>query len=275
MAPLAVILAAACLLAAGCGGGDGLDLKVSAAASLKAALTDYARGFDPATARFSFAGSDVLAAQIRAGARPDQRHNNCSGKHTAMLAVCRHLGEATRGYIAIDHPHQKRVVATFEAMLGIGLARAPRGIDGCSLPQFGMPVAALARAYAKFAAPDALPSARAVACRALADAMRAEPFMVSGSRRFCTRAIEACGGKAVVKTGAEGCYIAAIPARGIGIALKIDDGASRAAEAAMAHLLLRHAVLDDAAAARVRALIAPLLNAAGRPVGALAAAPGF
>jgi molybdate transport system substrate-binding protein len=68
---LAVILAAGCVLAAGCGGGDSPDLKVSAAASLKTALTDYARGFDGATARFSFAGSDVLAAQIRAGARPD------------------------------------------------------------------------------------------------------------------------------------------------------------------------------------------------------------
>jgi len=68
---LAVIAAAACLLAAACGGGDGPDLKVSAAASLKTALTDYARGFDAATTRFSFAGSDALAAQIRAGARPD------------------------------------------------------------------------------------------------------------------------------------------------------------------------------------------------------------
>jgi len=68
---LAVIVATTCLLATGCGGGDSPDLKVSAAASLKTALTDYARGFDAATSRFSFAGSDVLAAQIRAGARPD------------------------------------------------------------------------------------------------------------------------------------------------------------------------------------------------------------
>ena len=212
---------------------------------------------------------------IRAGAAPDQRHNNCSGKHTAMLAVCRHLGEETKGYIEPEHPHQRRVVVVFEAMLGVSLARAPRGLDGCSLPQFGMPIAAIARAYARFAAPDRLPAARAAACRALADAIRAEPFMLAGTGRFCTRAIDACGGKAVVKTGAEGCYVAAIPARGIGIALKIDDGAARAAEAAMAHLLIRHAGLDDAGQARVRALVAPLTNVAGRRVGAIDAAPNW
>ncbi len=215
-------------------------------------------------------------ALIRAGAAPTNAHNNCSGKHTAMLAVCRHLGEPTAGYIAPEHPHQRRVVAVFEAMLGIDLSRAPRGLDGCSLPQFGMPIAAIARAYARFAAPDKLPPARAAACRALADAIRAEPFMLAGSMRFCTRAIEACGGKAVVKTGAEACYIAAIPARGLGIALKIDDGAARAAEVAMGHLLLRHAGLDDAQAAALRALTAPrLTNVAGREFGAIAPAAGW
>lgn len=215
-------------------------------------------------------------ALIRAGEKPSALHNNCSGKHTGMLSVCRHLGEQTRGYIRPDHPQQRRVVAVFEAMLLLDLGRAPRGIDGCSLPQIAIPLAALAGAIARFGAPDRLPGQRARACRTLAAAILAEPFMLAGTNRFCTRAIEACGGKAVIKTGAEGVYVAAIPARGLGIALKIDDGAARAAEVAMAHLLLAHAGLDDAARARVEALVTPAIgNAAGLTVGAMATSPAW
>jgi L-asparaginase II len=219
------------------------------------------------------AAAEVL---IRAGTKPSALHNNCSGKHAGMLATCLHLGEPTRGYIAPEHPQQRRVVAAFEAMLDLDLARAPRGVDGCGLPQIGIPLAALAAGIARFGAPVKLPAARADACRRLAAAILAEPFMLAGTGRFCTRAIEACGGKAVIKTGAEGVYVAALPAQGLGIALKIDDGAARAAEVAMGHLLRVHAALDAAAQARLEDLLAPpLLNAAGRAVGGLAPAPGW
>jgi L-asparaginase II len=215
-------------------------------------------------------------ALIRAGTSPGALHNNCSGKHAGMLATCRHLGEPTRGYIAPEHPQQRRVVAVFEAMLGLELGRAPRGVDGCGLPQIGVPLAALATGIARFGAPDKLPAARASACRRLAAAIVAEPFMLAGTGRFCTRAIAACGGQAAIKTGAEGVYVAAIPARGLGIALKIDDGAARAAEVAMGHLLLAHGGFDDAARARLAGMIAPpVVNAAGRSVGGLAPAPGW
>jgi L-asparaginase II len=215
-------------------------------------------------------------ALIRAGAKPGALHNNCSGKHAGMLTVCRHLGEPTQGYIRPEHPHQRRVVAVFEAMLRLDLARAPRGMDGCSLPQIAIPLAALAGAIARFGAPDRLPTQRAQACRTLAAAILAEPFMLAGTNRFCTRAIEACGGKAVIKTGAEGVYVAAIPARGLGIALKIDDGAARAAEIAMGHLLLAHAGLDDAAREKVQALVTPTTaNATGLTVGGMAPAPAW
>ena len=215
-------------------------------------------------------------ALIRAGTRPGALHNNCSGKHAGMLATCRHLGDPTRGYIAPEHPQQRRVLAAFEAMLGLDLAHAPRGVDGCGLPQIGVPLAALAAGIARFGAPDRLPARRADACRRLAAAIVAEPFMLAGTGRFCTRAIMACGGKAAIKTGAEGVYVAAIPALGLGIALKIDDGAARAAEVAMGHLLLAHAGLDEAGRGRVREMIAPpVLNVAGRTVGGLAPAPGW
>ena len=135
---------------------------------------------------------------------------------------------------------------------------------------------AAAGGIARFGAPDALPPIRAQACRRLGAAILAEPFMLAGTGRFCTRAIEACGGMAIIKTGAEGVYVAAIPALGLGIALKIDDGAARAAEVAMGHLLLRHAALGDAACRKLEAMITPSINnAAGRVVGGIAPAPSW
>ncbi|HEX6979789.1 MAG TPA: asparaginase [Alphaproteobacteria bacterium] len=215
-------------------------------------------------------------ALIRAGAAPSALHNNCSGKHAAMLATARHMGEPIRDYIAPDHPVQRRVVRTFEEMCGVDLSRAPRGIDGCSLPQIGIPLSALARGIARFGAPDALPRERAAACRRLAAAMTANPMMVAGTGRFCTAAMEIAAGKAIVKTGAEGMYMAAIPARGIGIALKIEDGAARAAEVALAALLVRYADLDEAQRARLSSLLEPpVQNVNGWRVGRIAPASGL
>jgi len=215
-------------------------------------------------------------ALYAAGEEPTAVHNNCSGKHTGMLATCRHLGDPTRGYISFEHPQQQRVLAVLSEMCGVDLKNAPRGIDGCGLPQLGIPLGALARAFARFGAPESLTPARQAGCRRIAGAMAAHPFLLAGTGRFCTLAITAANGKALVKTGAEGVFIASIPARGIGIALKIEDGAARAAEVAMASLLMRHAGLDDGEQAAFQTLSRPAVtNVAGTPVGAIVAAPGF
>lgn len=215
-------------------------------------------------------------ALAAAGRAPSPLHNNCSGKHTGMLATCLHLREPTKGYIRFDHPAQRRVVGALSAMCGVDLSETPRGIDGCGLPQLAIPLKALAFAFARFGAPTGLPADRQAACRRIAAAMRRHPFLVAGSGRFCTRAIEAAGAKALVKTGAEGVYIATVPAKGLGIALKIDDGAGRAAEAAMAALLDRHAGLEAAERAALDAWrTAPVLNVAGAVVGKIAPAADF
>ncbi|HEX9465996.1 MAG TPA: asparaginase, partial [Alphaproteobacteria bacterium] len=207
---------------------------------------------------------------------PTALHNNCSGKHTGMVATCRYLTEPSAGYIALEHPAQQRVIRVLSEMCGVALQNAPRGIDGCGLPQLGIPLAALARAFARFGAPAGLAATRAEACRRIAAAILEHPFMLAGTGRFCTRAIEAMRGKALVKTGAEGVYVASIPARGLGIALKIEDGAGRAAEVAMAALLVRYAGLDEAETRALQPLCKPPINnVAGRPVGNLAPAPGF
>ena len=123
---------------------------------------------------------------------------------------------------------------------------------------------------------DGLPPVRAAACRRIAGAMRAYPFMVAGTGRFCTGVMELAHGKIAIKTGAEGVYVGAIPAKGLGIALKIDDGAGRAAEVAMAALLSRHAGLDEAERGALAAhQRPPIKNVAGRTVGEIMPGAGL
>jgi L-asparaginase II len=215
-------------------------------------------------------------ALIRAGEAPSALHNNCSGKHAGFLTTARHLGEPTRGYIDADHPVQRRVAAALAAMTGCDLARAPRGIDGCGIPVIGLPLAAMARAMARLADPRGLAGERQTAARRILDAMAAEPLMVDGSGSFTTRVLEAAGAAVRLKPGAEGVFCAALPGLGFGVALKIADGAGRAAEMAMGALLLRLGVLDDAQAAALAPLLRPkLLNVAGRTVGELRPAPAL
>jgi L-asparaginase II len=209
------------------------------------------------------------AALIRAGKSPSAAHNNCSGKHAGFLATARHKGEPTKGYIAADHPVQRRVTRALEEVCGADLGRAPVGIDGCGIPTIGIPLEKLALGMARLADPAGLPDERRAAAERIRRAVAAEPFMVAGSGRFCTEVMAETGPAAFVKTGAEGVYCAALPEQGVGIALKAADGAGRGAEAAMAHLLMRFGVLEDAG--RRRALAArlkpSLFNRAGRVVG--------
>ena len=181
--------------------------------------------------------SDALAALIRAGASPGPAHNNCSGKHAGFLTTARHLGEATQDYIGVTHPVQRRVRKVLAAMSGADLAAAPAGIDGCGIPVIGMGLRATALAMARLGMPRTLGPARAAAAHRIVASMRRYPELVAGTGQFCTVIMQNTEQSVVVKTGAEGVFTAALPARGWGIALKIDDGASRAAQIAMAALL--------------------------------------
>ena len=219
---------------------------------------------------------DPAAAQalIRAGAPPSPLHNNCSGKHAGFLATARHLGEPTEGYVEADHPVQRRVEAALAAMTGCDLANAPRGIDGCGIPVIGLPLAAIARAMARLADPRGLGAERQAAARQILDAMATEPLMVAGSGSFTSRVLELAGAAVRLKPGAEGVFCAALPGLGLGVALKIADGAARAAEVAMGALLRRLGAIDETQAAALAPLLRPrALNAAGRVVGELRPVP--
>lgn len=179
----------------------------------------------------------AAAALLAAGGRPTRLHNNCSGKHAGMLAACLHHGWPVAGYARPDHPLQRRIADTLAEVAGLERLEAP-GTDGCSLPACLMPLRALAVAASRLAAPDRLPPARAGALDRISRAMRAHPELVAGTGRLCTALMRACP-DVVAKTGAEGVFLAALPSSGLGIALKAEDGATRAAEVALLALLAR------------------------------------
>ncbi len=175
---------------------------------------------------------------------PTPLHNNCSGKHAGMLATAVHANEPLTDYWHPQHPVQVRVRDVLERLSGISLSGVACGIDGCSIPNWPMPIACLARAFAAFVAPgDAAP------CRAAAERiMRAcwsQPELVAGEGRLDTTVMRCLPGDVFLKGGAEGVYCAGLPQRGLGIALKIDDGAKRAVEPMVMQVLAR---LEPAAA---------------------------
>jgi len=203
---------------------------------------------------------DARAALIRADSCGDQCHNNCSGKHTGFLTLSQHLGGGPE-YIDIDHPVQMAVLQAFEDMTEE--ASPGFGIDGCSAPNHATSVAALARAMAHFSAAQGARSARDDAMVALFDAMVRYPDLVAGEGRACTRLMRAMEGRVAVKTGAEGVFVAIIPAKRMGITVKISDGATRAAEAVVTELLAALGELDRQSETYQRLAQGPILNRAG------------
>jgi L-asparaginase II len=213
------------------------------------------------------------AARLREGGQaPCQLHNNCSGKHAGFLSVARQLGAGPE-YLEIDHPVQRSVRGALEEMAGE--EAAGWGIDGCSAPNFAVSLAGLARAMARMGAPAGLGMVRTGAARRLVEAMMRHPLLVAGEGRACTELMRAADGLAAIKTGAEGVYTAIVPGRGIGIALKIEDGATRAAETAITALLVRTGCLPAAHPDVSARLCAPEVNRRGLTVGALRAAPAL
>lgn len=215
-------------------------------------------------------------ALLRGGGIADQTHNNCSGKHTGFLTTARHLDEPTAGYIRLDHPVQRRVVRTLGEMAGIDMSTAPHGVDGCGMPTLAIPLTALATAMARFADPGNLAPERAAAIKRISAAMTARPEMVAGTGRFCSALIDGSDGSILAKTGAEGVYAVALPKLGLGVALKVDDGASRASEVAVAAILRTLGAIDDVLEPRLESFPAPTLhNRAGVQVGEIRPAQGW
>ena len=194
---------------------------------------------------------------IRAHESPCQVHNNCSGKHAGFLMLNQHLGGGSE-YQEVDHPVQAAVRAAFEEVTG---ETSPHwSPDGCSAPNFACSVHGLARAMSFFATADERTDSRSRSARRLFEAMVAHPDLVAGETRACTDLMRAMDGRVAVKTGAEGVFIAIIPEKKLGVALKIADGATRASESALAAILVRLGMLDPKDPAALARMQPPILN---------------
>ncbi|MEO8279349.1 MAG: asparaginase [Ideonella sp.] len=207
-------------------------------------------------------------------------HNNCSGKHAGFVCLGCMLAAGSgdsgdlpkflSGYVAVDHPVMREVTAALQSTTGFDPASAPCGVDGCSIPTFGIELRRLARAFARFGSGVGLRDAHRLAARRLRSAVAAAPFMVAGSDRFDTQVMARFGERVFCKVGAEGVYCAALPDRGLGVAIKIDDGQARAAEVVMATVIAALVEMDSSEGRMIEALSRPvLLNRNGIAVGGL------
>ena len=213
---------------------------------------------------------------ILAGREPGPVHNNCSGKHAGFLCLSRHLDADPVGYIKPGHPVQKTIRTCLEDFTGAAHDTDHCGTDGCSIPTYAIPLSALAKAFAVFGTGQGLAPDRADAASRIRAACAAHPFQVAGTGRFCTEIMTHFGERIFVKTGAEGVFCATFPEQGLGIALKCHDGATRASEVMMAHLIDAFLPLNKADRSFLDAYLnVPLKNWNGIHVGTVKASADY
>jgi L-asparaginase II len=185
---------------------------------------------------FATAAARALREQ---GREPGRLHNNCSGKHAGMLALAVARGWDVEEYYREEHPVQQRMRAEIVRWAGVPDHEVETGVDGCGVTCFSVPLRAMAASFARFAAA----AAEGQAAASVVSAMTRHPFLVGGTGRACTEVMERTGFRAFVKLGAEGVYGGGLTDRGIGFAIKVRDGARRAVEVALLHVLERLDVL--------------------------------
>jgi len=215
-------------------------------------------------------GETEARALARLGKTPTALHNNCSGKHAGFICLACAMGVDPKGYVAPDHPVQREAAAAIEAMTGARLSQERRGVDGCSIPTYAVPLTALARGFARLGAGQGLPPERGRAVARIRAAVAAHPVTVAGRGRFDTELMSLIGQRVFLKSGAEGVICAALPEAGLGLAVKADDGAGRAAQVMIAALLRRFGGFDQEMEARLARFVSPrLMNWNGVEVGRL------
>jgi L-asparaginase II len=214
--------------------------------------------------------SQAAATEVVRAGTSSALHNNCSGKHAGFLCLACAMNVDHAEYFRPDHPVQQTVRAVLEDFTGAVLGQEVCAVDGCSVPTWAVPLENLALGFAKFGTGHGLAAERARAAARLRQACARQPWYVAGTGRFCTEIMQLFGARAFIKTGAEGVYCGALPEQGLGIAIKCDDGAGRAAQAIMAAVIARFLPLDAAERAALAPFMQPVLrNWNGFEVGAI------
>ncbi|ETX15993.1 L-asparaginase II [Roseivivax halodurans JCM 10272] len=257
-------------LALACASHEGAPLHVGAVADWLSGLglseADLRCGTQPSRDK------ELKLEMIRRGEAPSQLHNNCSGKHAGFLTLNRRLGGGSE-YQEPDHPVQKAALDAFEEATG---ASSPGfGIDGCSAPNFAASMEGMARAMSVFATAHTRDDTFSRAAARLVQAMISHPVEVAGEGRACTLLMQAAQEPAALKFGAEGFFVAILPERGLGIAVKVADGATRAAESAIAAVLVGLGVLDERHPDVQRFMAPEIVNRRGLVTGEIRPAPAL
>lgn len=235
-----------------------------------------------AHAPFDRGATEALEA---AGQEPGFIHNNCSGKHTGMLAMARHLGLPLENYMDPESELQKLILANVADVTGVPADQIDLGVDGCGVPVFGLPVRNMAYAFARLADPVRMPAGKAEAGRLFRDAMREHPYLVAGRKRICTELMTLPGSRFVAKSGAEGVYcVGVLPEHvsetlkaagavgGVGIAVKIEDGNNNIRHQVTVEAMRQLGLLTDGDLTSLsRYGVFPVKNYAGRLVGEIRA----
>jgi L-asparaginase II len=184
-------------------------------------------------------------------------YSNCSGKHAGMLIGVHYLEENLEGYLEVSHPVQQRILAVLADMTGVSASKILLATDGCGVPVHAMPLQAFAVAMARLGKPDDESPARAAFLARIGNAMCQEPFMVAGSDRLCTRLMEEAKGSIVAKLGADGYYAVSVPAKGLGITCKVEDGNVAIVEGLILHVLRQLELLTPEAFDALEAFHSP------------------
>ncbi len=200
-----------------------------------------------------------------AGLRPTRLHNNCSGKHAAMLARAHTEGWSHQGYERTGHPVQRDILAEVATWCDLPESALLQAVDGCGAVVFGLPLERMAYAYARLT--DAANRGDDIPAR-IVHAMRTRPFLIGGSDRFDSALMEETEGRVLSKVGAEGVHTVAVIDQAIGVAVKVEDGAQRAQFAAVLRLLQQLGTLPEDLPPRLAEFAhRPLRNTRGEVVG--------
>ncbi|WP_078543800.1 asparaginase [Litchfieldia alkalitelluris] len=182
---------------------------------------------------------------ILAGEQVTPLYNNCSGKHSGMLATAKHMGEDIDSYYLLDHPVQQRILDAVSEMCNYPREQIEIGIDGCGVPVHGLPLKNIALGFAKMANTSQLSASRAETSKRIITAMMNAPEMVGGTERFCSDFMKVGNGRFFGKVGAEAVYCVGDLKTGLGIAVKIEDGNARAVYPAIVHVLAELDLLSE------------------------------
>ena len=199
----------------------------------------------------------VAEAALREGVTPTAHWSNCSGKHAGMLALARHRGWPLEGYARQGHPLQERLLDEVARWSGTPRGDILQAVDGCTAVNFGLPLRAMATAFARLA------TSQEPAARRLCEAMVLHPELVAGTGRLCTELMALAKGSVLAKVGAEGIYSAAVVPLGLGIALKVEDGDMRCSPPALLRVL---GELLERAGGRAALDLGPLAHHAEPPL---------